>query len=270
MFALSGDAQALSGTEATLGFSARYRLPPTATSATEFRLSANGRHSWLSGEAKAQAPAAEGSDYDFAALELGVGRKVAVPVGIADMAATLGRNWYGGAVLSDYLRLNLGISGALSEQLSGLVGLSLERQARQDNAARSANLVGVTGGMGMALANGDSLRFSLMARNTQSGSAEIDHREASVSLDWNKAAPVGPLRLGAGISLATAHYDRSPYSRDGRADQRLAALLVLGLERVSYFGFSPELTITAARTHSNVSLYESRDVGVALGFRSAF
>ena len=270
VFALSGDAQALSGTELALGFGARYRLPPQERSATELRLSASGRHYWLSQAAKLQAPAARGSDYDFAALEIGVAQKRALGSGIADLALSLGRNWYGGAVLSDVARLDFGYARPVSARISGSVGLSLERQARRDVAARSANLVSVTGGIGIGLRNGDALRFSVLARQAQSASSEIDHHEASLSLDWTRAALIGPLRLGAGIAVSTAHYDRSPYSRNGRADRRLAASLVLGLEGWDYLGFSPEVTVTAARTHSNISLYEQRDVGVALGIRSAF
>lgn len=271
-FVLSGDAQALSGIETELGFSARYRLPQTAQSATEFRFSAVGQAYTLSDEAQALAPAARASDYAFAALEIGAQHRIQPKAGKTSFGfgATLGHNWYGGSDLSDYLRLDLSADRPLTGRIGLTFGMTAERQWRADVPSRSATVLGASVGLAERLGNGDTLRLSLGTRQTGSDSAEIDHLALTLNLGWTRAAPVAGMQLSGVLGAETRDYAASPYSFDGREDLRITAEVTALFSNVEFMGFSPGLTLRASRNASTIDLYDSSDFGVTLGVRSAF
>ena len=146
-FLLSGDARALSGTEATLGLTLRWRLPVTPTAQTEYRLSVLDRHYWLSSEARRQAPEATGGDYDYAAVELGWSRRITPQTGPLNysLGAALGRNWYGHSPLSVYLRAEAAVDGPLTPRTAWQLQAYSEQQWRDDAARNSARILGAIG-----------------------------------------------------------------------------------------------------------------------------
>jgi hypothetical protein len=80
----------------------------------------------------------------------------------------------------------------------------------------------------------------------------------------------GWLTLGAGFRAEWRDYDRSPYRAGGRNDLRLSLSARLGFPRAETWGFMPEITVEESSVQSNVDLYDSEDISVRLGFRSAF
>ncbi|MBD3763994.1 MAG: hypothetical protein IE927_04450 [Rhodobacterales bacterium] len=268
-FVLSGDARALSGVETRLGLSARYRLPPSGRGQTALRLSLQQTVVDLSEAARTQAPGARGSDYDFAAVEAGLSWQRPGRVGWG-VEATLGHNLYGGAPLSDYLRLDLTADRRLGRGRA-FAGLGLERQIRRDLAMRSASILTLRGGWTQPLARGDRLQLAAGARRSLSDAVEIDHTALTLSADWQRAAPLPmDLRLGLSLGVEARDYAISPYTADGRQDLRLTGAVSLGLERLDYLGFHPVLRIEAGQVRSNVALYDSQTLGLSLGLRSSF
>lgn len=272
-FTLSPDAKALSGGIGQADFSAVYRLRPTVRTRTELRLSGMTRNVWLSPVAKAEAPMAKGRAYDYGALQFGLWqefrRAPAAPV-VWHWSAALGRNWYGGSVLSDYRTIGLGAERPLSPRVAALWDLSYERQDRHDLAQRSADVV--TGEVGLAwrLANGDRLQLSFGARHTHSLATDIAHRTRYATLNWSMARPVAGVAVGLQLSALRRVYSAFPYTVGGRHDLVLQLDLTLVFTRLSYMGFSPSLDITYSHTASNLGLYRSRGAGVLFGFRSQF
>lgn len=271
-FVLSGDARALSGYEVSAGATVKWRRPLTETGGTEFRLSAQARHYWLSGEAKEQAPAAKGSDYDYAAVELGWQRRYRPAGGKTEFTfgAVLGRNWYGWEPLSSYGRLTLEAVRPLAPGLTGQVTLAAEMQKRDDDPRRDATVLTFGGALQKVLANGDRLTLSLALRETEARSATVAHRALLGGIGWDRARPVGPVRVHAALSVEDRDYPVFPLSAGGRQDLRLTAKLSLTLIEVQYLGFQPVIDLTASHNWSNIGLYETRDAGVSFGFRSAF
>lgn len=271
-FTLSGDARALSGYELAFGATARYRLRPTAYATTELRFSMVERHYLLSEEARRQAPDAHGSDYDFAAVEFGLSqrrRSDATPA-VFNWGAVLGHNWYGGADLSSYLRLNGGVQRQFGARTLGFADLNVERQSRADDSVRSATVWGAMAGLQRNLGNGDRLTFRAEARDVKSRASEIDHDSLILRVSWDRAKPVAGVQIGLELMAQDDRYARSPYTFDGRHDITVSAGLSMVFTRIDYYGFSPRLDLQLSRTSSNVSLYERRDIGLTLGLRSAF
>ncbi|MBN2629065.1 MAG: DUF560 domain-containing protein [Rhodobacteraceae bacterium] len=270
-FTLSGDARALSGVKANLGARFRWRLAESETEKTDLRFEVQQQIVALSEEAKAQAPAAKGSDYALSGVETGLDRYWRPSArGEAIASLTLGRNWYGGDPMSAYGRVDLAYRHRLTDTLHLSGSLGLERQDRQDDDLRSATVRSISFSAAEQLANKDKLILSVAANDTQSASSDIDHTELFARLGWDRAAPVGQARLSMGISAGVRDYDQSSYSSDGRQDKTLGADLSLAFDQMDYRGFIPILSFEARKTRSNVSLYDSTTRGIALSIRSKF
>lgn len=272
-FVLSGDAQALSGLVGSVNASATYRLTPTQNTVTQFRFSGLERHNWLSASAQAQAPTAKGSDYDYSAIEAGVvqqWRAGVTSLAIYTWGVTAGHNWYGGDNLSNYLRLQGGVDRPLDAWNTGSLGFSLERQARQDVRDRSATVATGTVGVTRRFANNDQVTLTLGDRFTRSNATDIQHATDFAQLSWTKAAPVLGVKLGASLYLSRDIYATYPLSADGRRDIGVTADLSMLFTRASYMGFSPSVDVQFQRVRSNVSLYDTRNVGIAVGIKSDF
>lgn len=272
-FLLSGDARALSGVVGSLGLTAHYRLMPTERTISELRFSAQQTHNWLSAEAKAQAPTARGSDYDYGDVEIGFAQQVRSSVGalaVYHWNLAVGRNWYGGAPLSNYAGFGTGVERPLNASLTGGLDFGLQRQLRLDDFSRSAVVLTSSAGLAYRLANQDTLRLTLGDQHSESDNIEIDHNTVFAQLSWDKAAPVMGVELGAALQLQRSRYSSFPFSSDGRIDRGLTASVTMLFSRVEYMGFSPSLTIQAQRVRSTVSLYDTRSIGVGLGIRSTF
>lgn len=271
-FVLSGDALALSGLQGSLGVSGSYLLDRSATSRTEVRFTGSGQFVVLSGAAKAQAPAAENGDYAYQVLELGLSHRRGLgDKGLSGSAgATLGHNWYGGADLSNYVRLDIGLEQPFSRTLSGFATVSSEFQTRLDTPAASADVLTFSFGTAQLLPGGDSLRTTIGARQSASDDPAVDHRALTAGLDWSKAKPVLGMGISGSFDFEARDYPVSLYTTSGRQDQKVSLSLSAELRQIDYLGFSPVISITAARNTSNVSIYTSESFGIGLSIASRF
>ncbi len=268
-----GEQRALSGAEASLGATATYRLPPTATTMTEFDLRAEQRLVWLSSEARDIAPTADASNYSYATVEGGVLRRWR-PEGqraTYNFGATLGHNWSGGEDLSNFLRLETAVERPLGPRSAGIASLTYEHQARQDNPLRSADVWGLTFGVSQGLANRDRVQLTLSGRKTDTDSVGLLNTSIAARLSWAKAEPVAGIGLSAALTYETRDYPLSPYDPvDGRQDERVSLDVSLTLTEIDYMGFSPTLDFRASRNASDVRLYSAQDYGVSIGLKSSF
>ncbi|MFT4151915.1 MAG: surface lipoprotein assembly modifier [Paracoccaceae bacterium] len=267
---LSPDAKALSGVQGQASVTARWRTAESETAKTDLRFGWVEQQVALSGTARREAPMARGSDYAYAALELGVDQAWKLAGGEATASATLGHNWYGGADMSDYARLDLGFSHGLGAGMAGNLGLSVERQDRLDVARRSATITELSAGAQKILPGRDQLRFQLTARDSRSDAAEIDHTALAADLGWSRAAPVLGAGLDLGLTAEARDYPRSLYDPDGREDMRLSARVSLTLDKIDYMGFVPVVSLQAQKVNSNVSIYRMNSVGIGVSVRSRF
>lgn len=280
--ALSPDAQALSGWAAQAAIGARIRLAEGERRSTWLRLSASRREvrlsaaslakldKWVADQAALGVIVNPRRNFDFGAVEAGLIHNRGLHKGAMTLGATLGHNWFGGEDMSDYLRLNVSAERGLSERRAIYGEASVERQWRSDSPFRDADLLTVEGGVVQALAWGDRLRIGLGARRAMSVSPDVRHGAVLARIGWEKAKPVAGVRLEASVLVERRSYDASLLAPTGRSDLRLDAGLSMTFEKLNYMGFAPTLDVQASRFKSNVKLYDGRDLGVSLGFRSVF
>lgn len=272
-FLLSGDAQALSGVVGSLGATARYRFKPSENRLSELRFSVMQTHNWLSADAKRQAPMARGSNYDYADVELGYSERLRASVKSLEIYhwnVAMGRNWYGGKGLSNYVLGGVGVERPLNANVTGGVDFSVQRQLRNDVFSRSAVVTTGSAGVTFRLKNNDRVKLALGDQDTHSKNIEIDHNMVFAQLSWDKARPIRGVRIGAALQFQRSQYGFFPFSTNGRVDRGVTASVTMIFDRVQYMGFSPSLTLQYNRVHSNVSLYETRNFGVGVGIRSTF
>lgn len=268
-FVLSGDAQALSGLSLGLGVQGKYRLSDTQAGVTSLTFALNQQGVLLSEAARAKAPMARNSDYALSHVEAGVEREFALPIGLTTAGLTAGHTWYDGADLSN----NLGAELTLARPVAGGRGsfsFGLTRQNRLDLALSSSTEAALGASLSKPGPKGDTWQGSVSLARIVSDDIGIDHAEATLALGWQAKAPIMGLDLGASLSLRGADYAASPYTATGRQDLRWAASLSAQVEKISYMGFAPVLSLDFARNDSNVSLYDTQTIGVSLSVKSRF
>jgi len=271
-FQLAGVNRALSGTEATLGAHLGWRLSETARSRSEATLRLVARKVGLSSEAKAMAPGARGSDYDYALVEAGFAHRVRpgeTPL-VWTFGTVAGHSWSGGRDLADYLRLEAGAEYAPDSRSGLALRFGAERQWRRDDASFGADILSVSATGVRVLENGDRVSLTLGLRDTQSANARVDHHALSAQAEWQKASPIHGVGLNAGVSLTLRRYGATAGFPAGRDDVQMGARVGLVFERLDYMGFAPTLDLTATRTRSDFVLNDARSLGVSFGVRSTF
>lgn len=279
---ISPQSRALSGWIGQGALSGRWRLAQGAQSVTHLRFAVVHRAVRLSAAALSsleqwrQDQLALGTivvpqtNHDFSAVEFGLGHRRQWGKVTADFGVTLGHNWFAGADLTDYLRLDLAAERPVAARSAVFGTLALERQWRHDSPLRDADQITLQAGVMQGLAGGDRLRFSLGARQVTAGSVDVAHRALMARLAWEKAAPVAGIRVSASLGTERRRHGASLLAPAGRRDLRLSADLSLTFERLDVMGFAPSLDLNASRTRSNHAVQNGRDIGLTLGLKSVF
>lgn len=268
---LGGAARALSGIEASLGATLRYRLLETETFRTDLLLMGDTRRYRLSREARDIAPDADSSDFAFDTLNFGLAhrwRDRTAPMEY-QIAALAGATRYGGAHYSNTFRLTGGVTRVLDDRtrLSLNMGGDATRgpRAPHADALRAGATLQHRHGSGAMWTGG----FTLAA--SQSDTDAADFREIRLDLATQPTWEIFGATSEMGLSLRSRDYARfAMFSPDGRRDTEAAVFLTLNFDQAEYYGFIPTLTLEASRTHSSIGLFDMDRLGVQLGVRSAF
>ncbi len=271
-FVLSPDARALSGIEASASIQAKYRLSRSQVQETHLGVTLYQRSYELSDAAKAAAPGVKGSDYAFAMAELSLthDRRFSGLSGPSSLALTAGRFWYGGAVYLDYARLSASQVFNLSARTSTNLQFGYETQLSHLSGGTVSNIVSLGGGVSRKLGNGDTLSANLLVSDTRSDDPTAENRAARLQASYSFARPVMGMRLSLNLSAERRDYGVSVYDSSGRHDRTLSGGISAVFPNVSFYGFSPSVSIETSRSESNVALYDRRSNAVRLGIQSTF
>lgn len=271
-FQLSADARALSGFELAGSADLKYRLSESETHATQIGLNLFGRTFELSDASAAAAPNTSGSDYAFAQAELSFDhtRKFAALSGPSQITLSLGQNWYGGEPYTRYQRLTL----SQDFQLSNTTGLQLSAHNTHEVSIRDGGIQSDYRALGASLSHqlgtGDRIGLSLSVEETGSDDPGRENIAKRAQLSYQLGKPLLGMALSGNLALEQRDYDFSVYDPSGRQDETISAGITAVFLNMSYFGFSPSLTLEASRTQSNVSLFDRESAGLRLGLQSTF
>jgi hypothetical protein len=272
----NGEARALSGLEATLDLSFSYRLSESAKQQTSLGFRLYGATYALSDEAKRQTEESgtTGSDFAFTLVEASL-RHVRLPAsgkGTLSFGASLAQSWYGGQILNHSARIDVARAFPLGPNNTAQIAASLEQSISDTDDDRT--LLGtLQGQVVMPLESGATLQFSAGLSGTESNDRRNEYVSLRGGVTYTLAKPVGPAEVTLGLSVSSRHYPATSvgsFNPEERNDLRVTGTVEMLLPKAEVMGFAPTVTLSAGRTWSNASRFETEDLGVAFGLKSTF
>ncbi|MCA0940169.1 hypothetical protein LCM08_12165 [Salipiger pacificus] len=272
---LSPSAQALSGLSARGALSLSYAVQRGPKSETTLRGYGTLRRVRLSEEARDKAPSVENSDFGASSLEVGLQhrRQLGEKGPVASGSATLGRAWQGGEHSYDYRRAAVSLVQPLGAVTALTGGLSWQHQQDATSAYNDVDTFGYQLGVIRDLGTPGTVSAMLIGGAAESENGQITRDTRGLRLGYEPGAPVGPVRLSFALS---AFEHRYPDYRvlfpvpGGREDEVWRAEMQVAFEKLDYAGFVPVLDLSAERSESNVSRFETETFALSLGFKSRF
>ncbi|SIT88998.1 hypothetical protein SAMN05421665_2849 [Yoonia rosea] len=278
-FVLPEDRRALSG----IGFSAstdlRYRISETAHQVTTVTATLAGDTYLLSDDAKsliADSPdpevrAIDGRDFATVTASVGIERQQnnISPLGPLSLGTAFGTYWEGGERLVDFHDLSLEQTVPLTNT-SRLQLRALRRwQDARTPALDDTNIYDITIAYDRLLANRDQLRLSLISQRNAAG-PENSFDEYQIGIGYLLAEPVLGAQISTSLNIGFRTFEEFTTTLDGRDDHFYLASVTAVFEDVSYFGFSPSVTVSGARTHSTAEENTSAAAQILFGVASRF
>lgn len=262
----------LSGARVSLGGTLRLNFNVAQTRRDFATVFWDESRAMLSESARDAVPSARASDYDYRSYGVEIGRDFApAPHGPrSTLSLRLTRSHFGGEPFADEARLRFVQQRHLSEGRRFVWSAALARNERQDNPERSATIGELTAQWSMPLASGDRLDwFGKLERHT-SDSAAIAHDAVLLGLAWTTDTPVLGAELSLGLVGEYRDFDRALYGPAPREDRSLSLSASLFFRTLDAYGFAPKLTVTADRTDSTITLFETDKIGLSVAFESVF
>ena len=278
-FILPEDRRSLSG----IGFSAssevKYRISQNPQQSTQLIGSLSAVTYALSQDAKdllASSPnpdvrAVKGGDFSTVTAAIGISRQQdnISPFGPLNFGLNLGTYWEGGERLVNFRDLSI-------EQVIPVnrnSRLRLTAISRDQNTLSPALLDSTTtdliGIYDRVLANNDQLQLSLSGRRKDAG-FENSFDEYQLGVGYVVAKPLFGVQLSTSLQIGSRTYEEFTTTLDGRDDQFVSASGTATFRDVSYFGFSPSISLAATRTESTAEEFTSSSVQLLFGVESNF
>ncbi|MBR9863128.1 MAG: DUF560 domain-containing protein [Rhodobacteraceae bacterium] len=275
-FRVPASGQPHSGTGFRLGMTTRYNKELNDTTLLRLGFSATGTTYQLSSASKALGSGKTGSDFSYAAVEVQAGLTLypdsgqTPGFGATRFDLALGRSWYGGSPLSNYMRAGVGQDYNISKTARLRGSLELERQNRLDAAISSANIASFNLEMQHRFKNRARVGYGIYLRDTSSRSNLVESRVTGGHLTYTP--PPLPVDVVPSFSLSAerTEYPRLRIAGVARADERARAAVSLLFPKVDYYGFAPTLNLSASKTNSTVPIYSTKDLRMNIGFKSTF
>lgn len=263
----------LSGLRAEAQTEVNYRLATGPRSQTTLGFSLSASLNALSAEARALNLNISGAEFNQTTAEATISHDFLWQGGNhpVHLALAAGQNWSGGSVLGPHLRVDA--STPLVRNAAGELRLagSVERQWQPTSAVNSGSLALMAQ---RRLASGDNLGGGIYLRQVNGTGYNQDYRDASAMLTYALAQPIGPVALSGRLTAGLRDYDvyRLGFAQltQGRHDQRLGLSVDMTLQNLSVWGYAPVISVTGSQTQSNVNWFDSRQLGISIGFESKF
>ena len=260
-------AQALPGTILYSTAQLSYRLVARPRFAASLYAIGAQRNVWLSPRGHALQPGARNGDYRYDSLDLG-GSVAWAGSGQTSYSLDLrvGQTWQGGDRQTDHERLVFGLTGKLSATRSAHMDLTAEQThypaTPHANSLRLAADASLTQAFGKA-----SLRYSVGVSHVASEAAGVAYRAVSTGVEWTPAQEFHGITLGVFGRAEVRHYWKTPALKPDILTQ---AGVMGQFNNLSFYGFSPSVTLSISRSMSRVVVRDTANIGLTVGIVSAF
>lgn len=264
--------QPLSGLELSGGFSLFRRMNSGLRPRLSFGLTTETRRYILSEDAKAINPSARASDFAYDKIEAHAIMNWKGHAGQPSylVRLTAGHNRYGGTTLSNYVRGAGSVRLQPNRNNAYTFSTSVEKQWRQDNDLRSAEIFELGTAWTHITKGGNRLDFTIRGSDTRSDSSAIAHDRLrlGIFLSPNKKIIGAVPRLH--LQFEERWYDQAREISVPRRDNQFSVGAALLFSDYQVWGFAPEVGLSIRQNNSNVSRYETREYGLDFTIRSVF
>lgn len=271
-FLLSADSLALSGIEYSGSARLGYRLSESKDQITSVGFLVYGRTYSLSAASKDSVPGASGRDFSLVATEISLShrRQVFAGLGATGISAHIGQNWYGGEPLWRYGRISLSQDFPIGQRSLVTLRGFVEKDIGLDGLQPDTLIYDLDASFAHRLGNRDIVRLSLGAKAADAVIDTSDYTSLRANLHYSFDNLILGTRLSLNLGLWKKDYDIFALTIDGRHDKSASIGATAVFENLSYFGFSPSLTVQASRTSSNASRYSTDQLTASMGIQSNF
>ena len=278
-FVLPEDRRSLSGVAFSASTELRYRISETPDQSTYFVSSLSGETYALSQDAKdllASSPnpdvrAVDGSDFSTVTAAVGITRQQnnISPFGPVQLRLDLGTYWEGGERLVNFVDLSAAQVFAIDNVSAFRLTLKNRNQTALTPTLLDTTTTDVIGAYDRFLANDDQLQITLSGRYADAG-PESSFEEYQIGLAYTVDQPFLGVELATSLQLGYRTYPEFSTTLDGRDDQFVTAVASGTFQDVSYFGFSPRVSLSATRTESTAEEFTSSALQLLIGVDSNF
>ncbi|MEM9971518.1 MAG: hypothetical protein AAF762_10525, partial [Pseudomonadota bacterium] len=254
---LAPERQALSGIEFSGDIRLGYRLSSDDVQTTRVEAYLYGRTYRPSDSAKRDVPGIDGDDYALGVGELSLShrRLIFKDVGPTGVSVLAGQLHYGGQAYYNYRRLSLSQDVARPRGRTLSFFASREWQRGIEERYDDAEITRFATSWRTPRENGDTLRLTFEVELHDTDTFEASFEEYTVSGDYTFREPFLGINWSASLGVGHTNYDAFFLSLDGRRDEFVFTRASARWSNIAFFGFSPQLTLTARRRVSDVSSY---------------
>ena len=266
---LSADAQALSGVRAVGQAHLTYALESAQRTAVGLRAYATANQLSVA-SANSVKGVLTGSDLNVLQLEATLAHEAHWPGTTWPVLVTgaVGNTWVGRLNLGSHLRVEA--VTPLSREQALRLTLSGEVQSQDDGA--TYGLAASIDGQ-QRLGEG-AMSWQLGLRQTHGADVNQTYRQISSDIGYAFGKPFGPmtltLRAGGTIRDYVAYDLVIANVTGGRQDYTAMLGVDAVFQDMSVLGYAPRVSLTARTTDSNISRFETREIGVSFGIQSKF
>lgn len=266
---LTADAQALSGVRAVAQAQLTYQLGGAGRTVVGLRSYATVNKLSAAAQGSVQG-LLTGSDLNVVQLEATIAHEIRWPGGDWPILLTgaVGNTWSGGQNVGPHLRVEA--TTPLSRQNPMRLTLSAEAQDPGSDAIYGL-AASIDGGQKLG---GGNLHWQLGLRASEGKRVNQSYNQISSEIGYAFGKPLGPvtISLRAGGTIR----DYPEYSlvfanvTGGRQDHSAIFGVDAIFQDLQMLGYVPRISLTATATDSNVSRFETREIGVTFGIQSKF
>ena len=259
-------AEALPGTSLQAQAKASWRLRETATSQLMLMAAATTRQVRLSERAYVLEPTARNGDYESHGLDVGLGQRWKVSdVQSFGVEAQIGHRWLSAGRSSDSQKLRFTADRALAA--GRFVSVDLTAMTSQNSYAttRQSMSLGTNAALSLPLGRG-AVTASVGYDAVLSEAAGVAWRGPKAAVEYAPPALPGEIQLTVFGEVQLKDYWKTA------ADPDVATAIGASarFDKLSVMGFAPTLSITAARSSSDVVVRDTAETAVSLGLISKF
>ncbi len=270
-FGLPPSSVALSGIEYSGDAQLSYRIASSDRQRTSLGLYVFGRTYTLSEDTQDRVPDLSGSDYALALADISINQEWLVsPEGPTSLSLGLGRVWYSGDLLWNNWRVSLRQDMKMGPSaVFGVIGQLEERKLIDDRFPdRFIYTLGLL--YTQTLPNNDRLDVSVTGLFNDANDIEENFTDTQLTLGYGFDQAILGTKWSFSVGVGHTEYKEFSLSLDGRRDDYASIGGTVVFEDISYFGFSPSVSVSARRTKSNVDQFTSSQLQARVGISSNF